>query len=363
MIKQQRRAMTLIELLVVIATIAVLIGLLLPAVQKARATAERLQCANNLHQIGLAMHNYESAEQRLPPALNNWRPPTYVPMRPHWLDCWRFLLLPYLEQDNLFRQVCALEQPGSLPPPAFKPCPPDIDPKYWTPAARYEDIWNGSNRYFGPFATVVPVFSCPSDPRTLQTVQSGGTSTSLSAYLGVNGIDLWAWSTTPTGPQDLRGVLVPTNKYVPDPASAVPGARHETPASMQGTRLAEITDGASNTLLVGERPPGHSLDFGWAFGCWGQDSEGTLDSTLGVNEMNLHTSGVPEVDACPSGPYFFSPGRVENPCDQFHYYSLHPGGANFLYADGSVHFLSYGIQNEVMRALATMSGGEVAELP
>ena len=132
---------------------------------------------------------------------------------------------------------------------------------------------------------------------------------------------------------------------------------------MQGTRLAEITDGTSNTLLVGERPPGHSLDFGWAFAASGQDGEGTLDSTLGVNEVNLHTSGIPEIDACPSGPYFFSPGRIDNPCDQFHYYSLHSGGANFLFADGSVHFLSYGVSNDVMRAMATMYGGEVVDLP
>jgi prepilin-type N-terminal cleavage/methylation domain-containing protein/prepilin-type processing-associated H-X9-DG protein len=356
MSRQQRHALTLIELLVVLAIIGVLIALILPAVQKARAASQRLQCANNLRQIGLALHNYEFAEKCLPPSRNNWAPQTYIPWRPHVLDCWRFLLLPYLEQDNLFRQVCALEQPGSLPSPV-DPCPPGIDPKLWTPADRYKFIWDSSGRYFGPFATVVPVFSCPSDPRTLQTVQSGGFSTSLSAYLGVNGIDLWAWSTTPTGPQDLRGILVPTNKYRGDLGMM------DIPASMQGTRLAEITDGTSNTLLVGERPPGHSLNFGRAFACSGQDTEGTLDSTLGVNEANLKRSGVAEIDACPSGPYSFSPGRVENPCDQFHYYSLHSGGANFLYADVSVHFLSYGIQNEVMRALASMNGGEVVDLP
>jgi prepilin-type processing-associated H-X9-DG protein len=336
----------LIELLVVIAIIGVLIGLILPAVQMARGSAQRLQCANNLRQIGLAMHNYESTERCLPPALNNWWPQTYIPMRPHALDCWRFLLLPYLDQDNLFRQAVALEQPGSLPPPANNFGQTD-------PAVIYEGIWDSSGRYFGPFATVVPVFSCPSDPRTLQPVQSEGFTVSLSSYLGVNGIDLWAWSTTPTGPQDLRGILVPTNKYRGD------WGDRDIPASMQGTRLAGVTDGTSNTLLIGEKPPGRSMDFG----CWGQDDEGTLDSTLGVNEVNLHRSGIPEIDACPSGPYFFSPGRIGNPCDQFHYYSLHPGGANFLYADGSVHFLSYGVSNDVMRAMASMSGGEVVDLP
>jgi prepilin-type N-terminal cleavage/methylation domain-containing protein/prepilin-type processing-associated H-X9-DG protein len=351
MIPATRRGFTLMELVVVIAIIAVLMGLLLPAVQRVREAANRMRCANNLHQIGLAMLNYESTEGYLPPGDNNWWPQTYVPMRPHALECWRVLLLPYLDQDNLFRQAVALEQPGSLPP-TVDPCPPGIPPQYWTPAVSYEFIWDSSGRYFGPFGTVVPVFSCPSDPRTLQPVQSEGFTVSLSGYLGVNGIDLWAWSTTPTGPQDLRGVLVPTNKYRGDW-----GVR-DIPASTVGTRLAEITDGTSTTLLVGERPPGRSLDFGWALG--GGD---TLDSTLGVNEVNLHQTGIAEIDACPSRPYSFSPGRIDNPCDQFHYYSLHGGGANFLFADGSVRFLSYGIDNKVMRALATMNGGEVVDLP
>jgi prepilin-type N-terminal cleavage/methylation domain-containing protein/prepilin-type processing-associated H-X9-DG protein len=348
---KQRRGMTLIELVVVLAIIGVLIGLILPAVQMVRASAQRLQCANNLKQIGLALHNYHDGEQRLPPSLNNWYPQTYVPMRPHMFDCWRMLLLPYLEQGALFRQAETLEQVGSLPPPVDL-CPPWADPRYWSPACSYENIWDSSGRYFGPFATVVPVFSCPSDGRTLQIRQSEGFSTSLSAYLGVNGINLWAWSTTPR-PQELRGVFVPTNKYRRDTGEC------EIRASMQGTCLGEISDGTSNTLLVGERPPGHSLDYGWAFGCSGQDYMGTLDSTLGVNEVNLKTTGIPEIDACPYGPYPFSRGRIDNPCDQFHYYSLHPGGANFLFADGSVHFLSYGVKNEVMRALATMAGGEV----
>jgi prepilin-type N-terminal cleavage/methylation domain-containing protein/prepilin-type processing-associated H-X9-DG protein len=359
MIPATRRGFTLIELVVVIAIIAVLMGLLLPAVQKVRAAAQRIQCANNLKQIGVAMSNYESTEQRLPPAVNAWLAQTYIPVRPHAFDCWRFLLLPYLEQDNLYGQAVALEQVGSLPPPTDPPWPAFA--QYWTPAYEYERIWDSSGRYFGPsgpFATVVPVFSCPSDPRTLQPVQSQGFKVSLSSYLGVSGTDLWAWSTTPTGPQDLRGILVPTNKL--DAATGIPEIR----ASIEGTRLSEITDGTSTTLLVGERPPGRSLDFGLAFACWGQDNVGNLDSTLGVNEVNLHWTGIPEIDDCPSGPYWFRPGRVEDPCDQFHYYSLHGGGANFLFADSHVQFLSYGIdKNKVMPALATMSGGEPVDLP
>jgi prepilin-type N-terminal cleavage/methylation domain-containing protein/prepilin-type processing-associated H-X9-DG protein len=350
MSKRQRRAFTLIELLLVLAIIAVLLGLLLVAVQRARAAADRIQCANNLHQIGLALHTYHGDYERLPPGWNNWWPWTFptpaVP--PGGLFSWRAMLLPYLDDGNKWGQALALYQPGSLPPPADNPG------QWW----RYLDPCDSSGRYFGPFAIVNPVFSCPADPRTLHTQESEGFKVALSSYLGVNGIDLWAWSTTPTGPQDLRGVMVPTNKYRRDTGD------REVRASSQGTRLTDITDGTSNTLLVGERPPSRGLDFGWCYACtFGQDNEGTLDSTLGVNEVNLKQSGVPEIDACDPGPYYFSPGRIDNPCDAFHFYSPHPGGANFLFADASVHFLSYGIDNTTLRALATMSGREVVSPP
>jgi prepilin-type N-terminal cleavage/methylation domain-containing protein/prepilin-type processing-associated H-X9-DG protein len=355
MSNERRPAFTLIELLLVIAIIGVLIALLLAAVQRVREAANRTQCINNLHQIGLAMQNYHDVEGCLPPSLNNWWPNTYVPMLPHALDCWRMLILQYVEGDNLWSQIVALEQPGSPTPPT-SPVPPGWQ-QYWTPAVAYEFIWDSSQRYFGPFRTVMPVFSCPSDPRTLRTVQLGGWYTSLSSYLGVSGIDLWAWSTTPTGPDDLRGIMVPTNKYRGD------WGDRDIPASTIGTRFHEITDGLSNTLLIGERPPSHGLDWGWAFGCRPADGVGTLDSILGVNEVNLQQSGVPETDACGPGPYLFKRGEINNPCDVFHFYSTHPGGANFLFADAQVRFLSYTVDNEVMRALATMSGGEAVPLP
>jgi prepilin-type N-terminal cleavage/methylation domain-containing protein/prepilin-type processing-associated H-X9-DG protein len=348
MSSRQRRAFTLIELLLVLAIIGILLGLLLAAVQRVRAAADRIACANNLHQIGLALHNYHDVNQRLPPGWNNQWPFTSPTLPPGWTFSWRGMLLPYLEDDNKWSQALALEQFGSPPPPA------DWPGQWW----RYLFACDSSNRYFGPFAIVNPVFSCPADPRTLHTQESWGFKMAFSSYLGVNGIDLWAWSTTPTGPDDLRGVMVPTNKYRGDTG------RQDDRASSQGTRIGDITDGTSNTLLVGERPPNRGLDWGWCYACtFGQDHEGTLDATLGVNEVNLQQSGVPETDACPPGPYRFSAGRIDNPCDAFHFYSPHPGGANFLFADGSVHFLSYGIDNTTLRALATMSGGEPVSPP
>src|SRR5439155_241923 len=111
------------ELLVVIAIIAVLIGLLLPAVQKVRDAAARIKCANNLHQIGIALHNYHDTNGRLPPDMdNNPNFPGTVPpsqtWQPYFSLSWQSRLYPFVEQDNIARQTAAMEVVGSLPTPA-----------------------------------------------------------------------------------------------------------------------------------------------------------------------------------------------------------------------------------------------------
>ena len=129
---QRRPAFTLIELLVVIAIIAVLIGLLLPAVQKVREAAARMSCTNNQKQLALAVHNYHSANEKFPP--NNLY--TYDPTRPNW--SWLANLLPYLEQNNLYAQA----RIGTAPP-------------------------NNINQSLPQIATRVKAFLCPSDPNAL----------------------------------------------------------------------------------------------------------------------------------------------------------------------------------------------------
>lgn len=121
------------------------------------------------------------------------------------------------------------------------------------------------------------------------------------------------------------------------------------------TRVADVQDGTSNTLLVGERPPSRDLYYGWWYAGAGQppNQNGTCDVIMGVNELNT------SIGACSPGPYKFSSGIVSNDCDQFHYWSMHEGGCNFLFADGSVHFLSYGMDPATVTALATRAGGEV----
>jgi prepilin-type processing-associated H-X9-DG protein len=123
-------------------------------------------------------------------------------------------------------------------------------------------------------------------------------------------------------------------------------------------RLADITDGTSGAVVCGERPPSADQQFGWLYAGMGQRNDGSADMVLGVRELNVS----PIVARCWGGPYEFSRGAVNNQCDLFHFWSLHPGGANFLFADGSVRFLSYSAR-DVLPALATRAGGEAVSLP
>jgi prepilin-type processing-associated H-X9-DG protein len=121
----------------------------------------------------------------------------------------------------------------------------------------------------------------------------------------------------------------------------------------------DITDGTSNTLLVGERPPSADFQYGWWYAGIGQAFTGSADMILGVQESNLLpvTPG-----SCGPGVYQYGPGQSNNQCDMFHFWSLHPGGANFLLVDGSVHFLPYSAR-PIMPALASRAGGEVPTWP
>jgi prepilin-type N-terminal cleavage/methylation domain-containing protein len=200
-----RSAFTLFELLVVIAIFAVLMGLLLPAVQKARDAATRITCTNNLHQIGLAAHQYHDTMGSLPPGM---RAPAIRYQPPYPFVSWLTMLLPYIEQDALWNVTVAAYRQSRSP---YKN-PPHIG-----------------------LATVVSTFGCPADPRVrqMQFAPRDRFYVALTSYLGVEGQDL----------SSRDGVLFRD--------SAV--------------RFADITDGLSNTLLAGERPASADLQFGWLY--------------------------------------------------------------------------------------------------
>jgi prepilin-type N-terminal cleavage/methylation domain-containing protein/prepilin-type processing-associated H-X9-DG protein len=288
----RRLAFTLIELLVVIAIIGVLVGLLLSAVQKVRASAARVTCANNLHQMGLALHAYHDTKGALPTGITGDDGKAAEP----YLS-WQARLLPWLDQESLWREVQA----------AFRQ---DRDFLRVPPHTRR--------------GTVVNALACPADPRTLQPTLQFATPVAFTAYLGVAGLDC--------GKCD--GVLFLDSR----------------------TRLADITDGTSNTLAAGERPPSADERWGWWYAGWGQSKDGSAEVVLGVTDFNLL------YPHCPRGPYRFGLGRPGNDCDTFHYWSRHDGGAHFLLADGSARFIAYG-DHPVMAALATRAGGEAVTVP
>jgi prepilin-type N-terminal cleavage/methylation domain-containing protein/prepilin-type processing-associated H-X9-DG protein len=307
---RRRLAFTLIELLVVIAIIAILIGLMLPAVQKVREAAARTQCQNNLKQIGLALHNYHDVHGAFPQGNTE----TFSPQDSHqWLS-WMGRILGFIEQGNLYANMeAAYASQGAAPNPFLNP--PHL-----------------------ALSFVVPIYKCPMDGRQYQAAYAKGITVAFTGYLGSSGTDL----------RSNDGVLYWNSKV----------------------RFADITDGTSNTLLVGERPPSFDLIMGWWYCGAGQwdfsfspvHNSGSLDVVLGSAEINLKSVGIPEMNVCPTGPYSYKPGTIREPCDQFHWWSLHPGGSNFLMSDGSVRSIGYAAK-DLIPLLATRAGGEVVSLP
>jgi prepilin-type N-terminal cleavage/methylation domain-containing protein len=291
-----RGAFTLVELLVVIAIIGVLIALILPAVQKARAAADQISCANNLKQIGLALHNYHDSHFKLPPGVTSRKP-----REPFARMSWLTRLLPYIEQESLWQA---------------------------TEAAYSYQPWPYANPPHIAFGMPIRIYSCPADPRTQDPQPTHQTlQPALTSYVGVLG----------TAFDRPDGTLFLDSRV----------------------RLTDIIDGTSNTVMVGERPPSADFWYGWWYAGYGQAGTGSADMLLGARERN---SGDTYISSCPPGPYHFTPGKVDNQCDVLHFWSLHPGGAYFLFAEGSVHFLTYDADS-VLPALATRAGGEAVALP
>lgn len=289
---KRRRAFTLVEMLVVMGIFTLLMAILVPALQRVRAAADRLICASQLRQIGLALHHYHVDYSRLPPGVKS--------TIPQYRMTWLTQLLPYIEQDRLWQMTA---QAYAIQPIPF------IYP-----------IHQG-------LATPIKLFCCPADERMGEAHTSHqGYFTAHTSYVGVLGINY----------QSTRGCLFRDSRI----------------------RLTDILDGSSNTIVAGERPPSADYWYGWWYASYGQAGTGSGDVLLGSAELNL---GEQYTSSCPTGPYVFQPGAVDNQSSMFHFWSLHPGGAHFLFGDGSVRFLGYSAA-PIIPPLSTRAGGEVTPI-
>jgi prepilin-type N-terminal cleavage/methylation domain-containing protein/prepilin-type processing-associated H-X9-DG protein len=333
----KRSAFTLIELLVVIAIIALLIGLLLPAVQKIREAAARTQCQNNLKQLGLGILNSYDVYQQLPGGVKGST--TY--------NSWTETILPFIEAGNLL---------GSTGQTPIFVCPGDSRGPVSAPA-----VTNSQG-----------VVTTPAKP--------------LTWYVGVEGS---TGAATITVVSYFQSKLNTHGTYIYDYDGMM---RYHTSDGFAGnisiytpipTTLLEVTDGLSNTLMLGERPPSAALTTGirdsgelsnnstesntispvsrtGAFGVFQASGNDLLIYTLGTNASGASYN-------CPT-PSNFQPGYVWDNCAVNSFWSFHQGGGNFVMGDGSVRFITYaaatntvstGSTQTILQALATRAGGEV----
>jgi prepilin-type N-terminal cleavage/methylation domain-containing protein/prepilin-type processing-associated H-X9-DG protein len=337
--RQSRTGFTLIELLVVIAIIAVLIGLLVPAVQKVREAAARAQCQNNLKQIGLAIHGYHDTYKALPPSHTT-------------TDGWTVMMIPWLEQGNLYNQ--------------------------YKMGIGFDQGTNAA-----VIMGQVPVFACPSAPgqsgvfQISQSPSQYGSTAALPGMMGI--IDYGAVNQVFDGFYLASGLPVPSG--YPNSCLGPLQPNVKTP-------IVTITDGTSNTIMIAEdagqptsyvlgkqvsitRPAGKNLiktegigtptpDWGWAdpgfaFSINGVDPTNGFviqhdGTTAGLVSDGVSTTGFVK----PSGTPIFINGNNNGEL-----YSFHTGGANAVFADGSVHFLTASMTPAAFAALVTARGGEV----
>jgi prepilin-type N-terminal cleavage/methylation domain-containing protein len=321
MLNRSRRGFTLIELLVVIAIIAVLVGLLLPAVQKVRESAARAKCQNNLHNLGIALHAYHDTNSQLPPGAQGMVAATPIPNPANTTQVqgtnWLVFILPQVEQGALYAQY-----------------------QFYQSYNTATNLAVGTQR--------VPIYYCPSgskDASGNQSEVSNGVADNTAHYVAIMG---------PGAP----------GSTVPYPVGPVNGTQDNSNYSTLGmlpyydfsfgntrgiVQLTDVLDGTSNTLMVGE-----------------------LSYTLPIGQPSIYVSWV-RGNVVPSGGTGMAK-NITTPINSFTAYSgsnfndinlgsNHTGGANFALGDASVRYVKQNINMDVYKAISTIAGREAVQVP
>jgi len=339
-----RKAFTLVELLVVIAIIGILVALLLPAVQAAREAARRMSCSNNLKNIGLACLNYETINKHLPVTIMHWPEDFgFVNGQKEWIGPpggvmdpknggtgysgkgWIVDILPQMEQSAMYDKI----QAGLKTP---------LGRQYRFVAKPTKGLGMGVSDIRDVLSKQLPFLTCPSDDSSRPSTE------------------MWYWPDIEVGTTSYKGVIGdsviwPQSTNFPDSGS-LPDCHNTTECNgliwrdtyFDPVTLQSATDGMSNTFMVGEcvvSQDFHSAAL-FADGDW---------AGCGI-PLNFFLVGVPKEVI-----------KVEQWYNVRGFKSLHPGGAQFVLGDGSVHYISEGIDQATYRALATRNGDEAISLP
>lgn len=368
-LKSRPLGFTLVELLVVIAIIGVLIALLLPAVQAARESARRTQCLNQLRQVGIAMQNHVDTYKVFPTGgagngnvaqIENYNKGTLSnpgpPNGPNQQGLgWAYQLLPFLEQANVKSLTTTNEIAGAAIPGYF--CP-----------SRRGVTFSRANRALMDYASAQPyTYQCPHNgseqrwPVTLDMLQpfsSGSHIMATRAYWCRNGGN--GGPPVPRGVYD--GVIVRTPWLITAPATNTMSAKGEFVEGVpKATKVAQISDGTSNTMVVSEKFIRQDLyegsnasdDRGWSDG-WDPD--------------NVRTTAFPPISDGDTGICFNEDSNISKTCDPtrvpdvFFFGSAHPSGINAVFADASAHHITFDIDLLLFNALATRAEAETIDM-